>query len=226
MGCGLDDPNFFHDAHLNLPYSRIETRRTLDRGSEDPVGEKGFPSKDASWDKYPGLYYNFGGRFNYENGSTIFTFWPGNFFYRSATDIQPARKGWSWPYPNSNYQGHILRYMLGVWGSSRSPGWDVIRLQDVEPILKGGPEVYWRFPPPFPEPPAQPSVKCGYTGRIGEPMGLPAVFGGGDPQTGPYYPADRDPTSLGNFIFGAPDGVKDGIILTLHTGAEKSEITK
>ena len=60
--------------------------------------------------------------------------------------------------------------------------------------------------------------------RINEPMGLPATFGGGDHETGPYWPADRDPDSLTHFIYGAPDGVKDGVILTLNTGQEKEEI--
>jgi hypothetical protein len=55
-------------------------------------------------------------------------------------------------------------------------------------------------------------------------MGLPAVFGGGDHNTAPYYPADRDPESLGHFIYGAPDGVKDGVILVLTTGAEKDTV--
>lgn len=222
MGCGLDDPNFFRDAHLNLPYSRIETQRTLDKGTYDP-SDLGFPNPDAG--NFPGLYYNFGGRYNPDTHKIIFTFWPGNFFYRSSTDIQPARSGYSWPYPNTNYQGHVLRYMLGVWGSQRNPGKDVIRLQDVTPD-DSQTLLYWRLPPPFPDPPesADPKIACGYTGRIGEGLGLPAVFGGGDHQRGPHWPADRDPESLTHFIYGAPDGVNDGVIHYLTTGAEKLAI--
>jgi type II secretion system protein G len=227
MGNGLDDPNFFRYAANNLPYSRVETKRTLDRGGKcDPTGY-GFPSwTSTDYKTYPGLYYNFGGRFNWENGSTIYTFWPGNFFYRSSTDIQPMRKGWGWPYPNTNYQGHVLRYMLGVWGSQSNPGYDLIRLQTVTPVKEtDSPEpIYWRFPPPFQL--NDPRTICGYTGRANEPIGLPAVFGGGDALTGPYWPSDRDPQSLGNFIYGAPDGVKDGIIHYLTTGEEKSSIVK
>lgn len=220
MGMGLDDPNFFEDAHLNLPYSRIETKRTLDRGDAIDPTQMGFPSKDSASGDFPGLYYNFGGRYNPVNGATIYTFWPGNFFYRSATDIQPARKGWSWPYPNTNYQGHILRYMLGAWGSQRNPGVDCIRLQEVTPD-DAGTQIYWHMPPPWQ---GADDYPCGYTGRIGSPLGLPAVFGGGDHSNGPYWPADRDPSSLGHFIYGAPDGVRDGIILNLSTGAEKDAI--
>lgn len=222
MGCGLDDPNFFRDADDRLTYSRIETKRTLDRGGVfDPRGY-GFPSWDATSDEFPGLYYNFGGRYNHFSGQTIFTFWPGNFFYQAATDIQPLRKGWSWPFVNSNYKGHVLRYMLGVYGSQRNPGKDVIRLQDVTPD-EDGDILWWRYPPPFPDPPDSddPKIQVGYTGEIGSPMGLPAVFGGGDHDTAPYYPPDRDPESLGHFIYGAPDGVKDGVILVLTTGQEK-----
>jgi hypothetical protein len=67
---------------------------------------------------------------------------------------------------------------------------------------------------------------CGYTGSFSsqDGLGLPAVFGGGDHQNGPYWPADRDPESLTHFIYGAPDGVEDGIILRLTTGAEKDDV--
>jgi prepilin-type N-terminal cleavage/methylation domain-containing protein len=228
MGMGLDDPNFFRDAHVNLTYSRIETKRTLDRtGAPNAFDPKayGYPDWNASWDQFPGLYYNFGGRYNTQSQRVIYTYWPGNFFYQAATDIQPARSGFSWPYVNSNYKGHVLRYMLGVYGSQRTPGRDCIRLQDVTPDDTHA-ILWWRYPPPFPDPPESgtPRIQVGYTGEIGRPMGLPAVFGGGDHNTAPHYPADRDPKSLGHFIYGAPDGVKDGVILILTTGAEKSEI--
>jgi prepilin-type N-terminal cleavage/methylation domain-containing protein len=221
MANGLDDPNFFEDAHQNLPYSRIETKRTLDRegspnGAADPTAY-GFPSKNSAQGDYPGLYYNFGGRYNKENGSTIFTFWPGNFFYRSSTDIQPARKGWSVPYPNTNYQGTILRYMLGVYGAQSNPGKDIIRLQEVTPN-DDQEQIYWRLQPPWP---GLDDYPCGYTGRINEPLGLPACFGGGNATMGPFWPPDRDPKSLMQFIYGAPDGVRDGIIHVLTAGAEK-----
>ena len=52
------------------------------------------------------------------------------------------------------------------------------------------------------------------------PLGLPAVVGGGDAKTGPFWPPDRDPEHLGEIIFGAPDGVEDGIILTLNSAGD------
>lgn len=212
MGMGLDDPNFFENAHPDLPYSRIETKRTLDRGKiENP---EGFPRRHPAEGELAGLYYNWGGRIDL-NGRTVIAFWSGNFFYRSAVDILLTE---GWPYPNANGQGHRTRFMLGVWGSSSNEGKDVIRLQDVTPDSSRE-RIYWRYPPSDDE--KYDSIACGYSGKIGEPMGLPAVFGGGDESTGPFFPADRDSDSLGHSIFGAPDGVMDGIILTLNTGFER-----
>jgi len=225
MGCGLDDPRFF-EWGLHPAAPRIETKRTLDRGGAFDPTAYGYPSRNAPSDQFPGLYFNFGGRYNPETKSTIFTYWPGNFFYQSATDIQPARKGFTWPYANRWYQGHINRYMLGVWGSQRNQGMDVIRLQEFSPDDEQK-QIWWRYPAPFPDPPESgtPRVACAYK-ISSESGGLPAVFGGGSAKVGPYYPPDRDPKDLGNFIFGAPDGVRDGIILILDTGAEVEKYVK
>ena len=126
--------------------------------------------------------------------------------------------------------GHVVRYMLGVWGSKRNPGMDVIRLQEVTPDDEAR-LLYWRYPPPFPDPPDSglPKVACRYTcdcSGVGDTGGggLPAVFGGGGHDRAPAFPADRDPDRMGHFIYGAPDGVRDGVILTLNTGEELSEI--
>jgi len=221
MGMGLDDPKFFeHGLHPAAP--RTETKRTLDRGDVFDPTAFGYPSRTAG--EYPGLYYNFGGRYNYQNRKVIFTFWPGNFFYQSASDIQPGRSGYTWPYANRWYRGHVLRYMLGVWGSQRNPGKDVIRLQEYTPD-DDAIQLWWRYPPPFPDPPesGSPRVACGYA-ISAQSGGLPAVFGGGGHDRGPAYPYDRDKKYMGVFIYGAPDGCRDGIILTLDTGQERSAI--
>ena len=44
------------------------------------------------------------------------------------------------------------------------------------------------------------------------------VTGGGDAWTGPYYPYESGPK--GAYIYGSPDGHRDGIIMTLAAGAE------
>ena len=230
MGCGLDDPAFFEYDADNYMMSRCETKRTLDRGGAFDPTQYGFPSRDAPIDGFPGLYYNFGGRYNNDTQKVIFTFWPGDFFYRSASDVQVNRSGYTLPNPNWGYMGHVVRYMLGVWGSQRNPGMDVIRLQEVTPDDEAR-LLYWRYPPPFPDPPESgfPKVACRYAcdcSGIGDTGGggLPAVFGGGGHDRAPAFPADRDPDYMGHFIYGAPDGVRDGVILILTTGEELSEI--
>jgi type II secretory pathway pseudopilin PulG len=214
MGNGLDDPFFFEDAHPNLPYSRIETKRTLDRGGKvDPV-KYGFPNKNAGTGNRPGLYYNFGGRYDQNTRKECITFWPGEFFYKAIPTIIPARKGWSLPYPNQvdlNGFDNARHYILGVWGYEGNKGIDAIRLQEVTPD-QDQEQVFWRLPPPWP---GDKDYPCGYTGRAGEPLGLPAVFGGGDATHGPFWPPDKDPASLGSIIYGAPDGMRDGLIMTL-----------
>ena len=161
MGMGLDDPAFFEFDEENWTTSRIETKRTLDRGGACDPTAYGFPWRESPLHQYPGLYYNFGGRYNYQTGKVIFTYWPGNFFYRSASDVQPNRSGWTLPNPNWGYIGHVMRYMLGVWGSQRNPGMDVIRLQQMTPDDEAR-LLYWRYPPPFPDPPESglPMVAC------------------------------------------------------------------
>ncbi len=229
MGNGLDDPAFFEYIPNETMVSRIEIKRTLDRGGVWDPCDYGYPSRNAGWGHYPGLYYNFGGQYNTETGKTIIAFWPGNFFYRAASDIQPNRSGWSLPNPNWGYLGHVSRYMLGVWGSHRDEGMDVIRLQERIPN-PGSKQLYWRYPPPFPDPPDSgfPRVSCSYavssSGQGESGGGLPAVFGGGGFDRGPAFPADRDSKHLGHFIYGAPDGLKDGVILTLDAGNERSSI--
>lgn len=220
MGMGLDDPKFF-EYGLHPASPRIETKRTLDRGTFDPT-QFGFPSRTDG--EYPGLYYSFGGRYNYDSKKVIYTFWPGDFFYQSASDIQPARSGYTWPFANRWYRGHVLRYMLGVWGSQRNPGKDIIRLQEYTPD-DDRTQVWWRYPPPFPDPPESgtPRVACGFA-ISSQSGGLPAIFGGGGHAQGPVFPYDRDPDSMGHFIYGAPDGCRDGIILYLHTGQEKMAV--
>ena len=110
--------------------------------------------------------------------------------------------------------------------SSRNPGMDVIRLMEITPDDDER-LLYWRYPPPFPDPPESSlpriatryACDCSGVGDTGG-GGLPAVFGGGDHNNAPAFPADRDPKYMGHFIYGAPDGVRDGIILTLNTGEE------
>ncbi len=225
MGQGLDDPNFFkgaiHPGHFF--WSEIETRRTLDRGDWMNVPaafESGGPFNTR-------LYYVFGG-FRLppdavepdQRNEDIYTYWPGNFFYKGTSDQIMARARWTTPVPNTNIGGHFNRYMLGAYGSSMNNGIDTIRTIWWNP---DGEDLFWRSPAPH----AQDTFYLGYDPfmGMGDPGGLPEVFGGGDEWNGPAYPYDMSDEYPEECVYGAPDGIPDGVILVLTNGAEAIEYT-
>ncbi len=222
MGQGLDDMNFFRGATHPGPFfwSEVETRRTLDRGAWMNV-PPAFIS-GGSFDTE--MYYLFGGfRFHPDDidptrqtSDVIFTYWPGNFFYKATSDQVISRQGWTIPVPNTNIGGHYNRYLIGGYGAEGTNGIDIIRLIWYNP---DGDTVHWRCPPPF----DFDCFYCGYelfTGGFGQPGGLPEVFGGGDVWSGPWNPYNKSEEHLDDFIYGAPDGVPDGVILVLDSGSE------
>jgi prepilin-type N-terminal cleavage/methylation domain-containing protein len=236
MGQGLDDRNMFQAIGMGpFFWSEIETRRTLDKGILNDVPAS-FQTPAASDSEPYGteMYYLFGGRRHYikpDNSpppptDVIFTFWPGNFFYKATSDQVISRSGWTIPVPNTNLGGHFNRYIIGGYGAEGTIGRDVIRLEAwaSEAAEEGNQpstenQLYWRCPPPFTED----SFYCGYTkftGGWGEPGGLPDVFGGGDGDTGPSWPYNKSAEHPDEFIYGAPDGVPDGVILVLTNGSE------
>ena len=130
------------------------------------------------------------------------------------------RNGFTIPVPNTGLGGHFNRYMLGAYGSSMNNGIDVIRTIWWCP---DGEDLSWRCPPPH----ALDTFYLGYesfTG-MGDPGGLPEVFGGGDEWNGPWYPYDKSDEHPDECIYGAPDGIPDGVILVLTNGAEAMEYT-
>jgi hypothetical protein len=106
--------------------------------------------------------------------------------------------------------------MLGGYGAEGNTGMDTIRLEQYQP--DGVTRVMWRCPPPF----ELYQFECGYEyfGGFGDPGGLPEVFGGGDAMLGPWNPYNQSDNNRGEFIYGSPDGVNDGIILILTSGSE------
>jgi hypothetical protein len=173
------------------------------------------------------------GQSDVDGGETIKTFWPGQFFYRSGgeffianpTNMQAADYGyiWDWPYNRVN------RYILGGYGSPRTDGDDIIRLTAQDGIaasLYGGtpsamvngalsghyyqdhsdPETY----PPDQSHPDYPDVQVLYSN--------PEVFGGGERGIMPQFPYLESGTKA--WIYGAPDGYKDGVILVLTSGSD------
>ncbi len=235
MGQGLDDRNFFQAIDVG-PYfwSEIETRRTLDKGILNNVPPS-FETETASEDEPYGteMYYLFGGRRHYVEpdntpppaNDVLFTFWPGNFFYKAASDQMITRQGFTIPVPNTNIGGHFNRYMLGGYGAQGTRGQDAIRLEawdasaaEAGNYPSGDNKLFWRCPPPF----EFDSFYLGYEkfGSFGDPGGLPDVFGGGDSNNGPWWPYNKGETHYDDFVYGAPDGVKDGVILVLTNGSE------
>jgi hypothetical protein len=227
MGNGLEDFYFFEHRSGALPLrwtSEIETRRTLPPNQQDVLG---FPELDGT--EFQGLHYMFGGRrqwFTNSNGDkemkTIFTFWPGNFMYRALGTHISERQGWTHYDPGYYIPSQTNRYILCAYGSQSQEGMDIIRLHDRTP---DGEEILYRMPGPWLDPP---SMSMGYAQlRVGWPpwtgnggCGLPEVSGGGDAYTGPYFPYDSGPK--GEYIYGSPDGHRDGIILVLASGSEMS----
>jgi hypothetical protein len=134
-----------------------------------------------------------------------------------------SRSGWTIPVPNTNLGGHFNRYMLGGWGAEGTMGSDVIRLEDRNP---DGGIIVWQCPPPFS---TTYCFQVGYelfTGAFNVPGGLPEVFGGGDAYNGPWNPYNKSTEHPDEFIYGSPDGVKDGVILILTNGSEVEKYVK
>ncbi|MCX6644834.1 MAG: type II secretion system protein [bacterium] len=214
MGMGLDDMNFFKGAlHAgSFSWTEVETRRTLDRGAWMNVPDE---FKDVNTD----MYYLFGGQepmFGNYSGQTIYTFWPGNFFYKATPDtVMGNRHFMEFSQPNTcRIGGPRTRYILGCYGDTGTMGMDVIRLNA---YTESGDNVKWRLPQGM----SILSLDCGYedfSNGTSEAGGLPEVFGGGDEETGPWWYYNEGGTNSGEFIYGAPDGIADGVILVLVDG--------
>ncbi|MCK4720730.1 type II secretion system protein [bacterium] len=229
MGQGLDDMNHFRGATAGIGpffWSEVETRRTLDLGSYMNVP----PAFQSGGCIDTRMYYVFGG-FRMQPGTPcydtigdeiVFTAWPGNFFYKGTTDQVISRQGFTIPVPNTNIGGHFNRYIIGGYGAGGTIGMDVIRTIWWDPE---GADLFWRCPPPF-------EFDCFYLGYdafmggFGDDGGLPEVFGGGDEWNGPWYPYDKSEDHYDSFIYGAPDGIPDGVILVLDNGSEVTAYVK
>ena len=124
---------------------------------------------------------------------------PGSFFYRAVGDIdvvQTTPSG-SPTRDQFRYTG-FERYMLGVFGSDQTKGLDVIRLTGTG-IYRDQPNTpNWDYD---------------------IPLLLPETFGGGDGQNNPFFP--YNPSQEGaEFLYGAPDGFEDGLILVMTDKGE------
>ncbi|MCG3152359.1 MAG: hypothetical protein GEEBNDBF_01656 [bacterium] len=232
MGNGLEHNQVFANWYTNLDQN-IETYRTLWTTTGGNPSAKGFgtcggPNYPGSASNPPGMHYTMGGRrapVNSQAG-TVFTHWPGNFFYRGFGERGLDRKGWTYQNSASFTRSHVARYMMGAYGGYTTEGTDAIRLEGTSPT---GTPIRYRFPPPWP-----PEGAAGYLGitlgygcvgsgndwGAGWTTGLPEVAGGGNANRGPAFPPDRDPKYNNQFIYGAPDGQPDALVLILTAGDE------
>lgn len=156
------------------------------------------------------------------SGVTLKAYWPGEFFYRSGGTYMfpqnflietlpnpnpPMNEIWKFKYTR------IDRYFLGGYGSMRTDGMDVIRLTDVQGSAVNN--------------------LVGTAGGTYEPhpnylrtestlinFSSPECFGGGERGKMPYYPY-LDPAS-GDWLYGAPDGFRDGVVIALSSGTDKA----
>jgi prepilin-type N-terminal cleavage/methylation domain-containing protein len=231
MGNGLEDFYFFEHRPGGYPEawtSVVETRRTLPPGQEAVLG-----FEEIDDDTLPGVHYMFGGRRQIirKDGElkelkTVFTYWPGNFMYRGLGSHTSERHGYTYFDPGYVLSAKTDRYILAAYGSFGTEGLDVIRMHAKTPPTPDDDseyEILYRMPAPWPDPP---DMSFGYAQiRVGWPpwpgsggCGLPEVSGGGDPFHGPHYPYDSGPKKA--YIYGSPDGHRDGLVLVLASGSE------
>lgn len=224
MGNGLDHPMVYRrnpSSEGNRAESVvIETRRTLTTVTGGNPQAKGF----ADWEQR-GSHWNMGGRRQKitVNGQqrlqTVFTHWPGNFFYRGLPERFTIRKGWTIDEPNWYHHTAVSRYLLGVYGAYTSEGVDAIRLEQHCNTCPDGSDtngMRYRLPGPF----GSYVFTLSWMPLSDRRGGMPEVAGGGNDAQGPWLPYDQSKEYPGAFIYGAPDGHSDALILLLTPGDE------
>jgi type II secretory pathway pseudopilin PulG len=216
MGNCLDDPRFLFSEYgvpTRLQYTMGRSGMFLgviDNGSPNTFFTMGgipqwsSSNPGASDLSVPQLNYWWPGEFFYRCG--------GDFFVANALDVSaPEYENiWGWPYMRVN------KYMLGAYGSLRTEGLDVIRLTTkegeaasvapgaIDGMIEGQ---YYQDHNDTSREASHP----GFTARVG--YSNPEVFGGGDKGLMPQFPYYSFGTR--KWIYGAPDGYPDGIVLVL-----------
>ena len=241
MGNGLDDPMFYGrtDALEHPPIALMDFSLTINDAALPP-------GMMNTLSDPPQLHYMMGGRRNPSGGDPIKAWWPGEFFYRAGWTTQKNHEAFGIGIPgHPAYRTGPYTYMLGVYGAANTKGMDIIRL---EPKYMNGADLFYRLPPPWninSSIDGVTTIKLGVyvsgsilEGTAGDnaSRGIPECYGGyglkylGEGESGtdprpswPYF--SWNPASSGfEFAYGAPDGISDGVILTLTPeGAFKSE---
>lgn len=235
MGNCLDDPRFLFSRGDAGPGTTEPSRLEWTMWNRDDQ-YLGVRNEDS-----PNTFYCMGGlpQWSRENlgesdpeGQSIKAFWPGQYFYRSGGDFFIANplnvEGetyediWGWPYMRVN------KYMLGGYGSPRSDGMDVIRLTSesghaastitgaIDGMIQGESYTNHQDPTSGTSHPDFPEVEVMYAN--------PEVFGGGERGLMPQFPYYQSGTKA--WLFGAPDGYRDGVILVLTSGSDSAKFTE
>jgi len=229
MGNTLDDPRFLFTAY-GMP-SRLQYTMLPVPQAYIGVLNNQSPNSFYCMGGLPGWMRENLGQSDLE-ADAIKAFWPGQFFYRCGGEFFVANpvnvsgpdyeQIWGWPYMRVN------KYILGGYGSPRTDGMDVIRLTTESgeaASTKGGAimgaisgEYYQdqsdntlnRSHPDFP------LIEVQYSN--------PEVFGGGQRGLMPQFPYYQTGTKA--WMFGAPDGYRDGVVLVLTSGSDSAKFTE
>ncbi len=147
--------------------------------------------------------------------------WPGEFFYRSGGDYffseHPHRISgpeystiWDWPYAK------ITHYMLGAYGPVTTDGIDVIRLttKHYETAARRDGAITGRIEHEYYQSYDDPDIDQSHPDFVVRvDYSNPEVMGHGNRGIMPQFPYYQSGTN--EWMFGAPDGYRDGIILVL-----------
>ena len=154
---------------------------------------------------------------NDRQSRTLKAFWPGQFFYRSTgeiilrsesdkTYIESIKNIWDVQFVSIN------RYILGCYGASRTAGEDIFRMTDAAGLAIN-------------------NVNGADNGGVYSANGLfhdvlfssPETFGGGSRNIMPIFPYyTEDNNQVRTYIYGAPDGYVDGIIMVYTSEQDSS----
>jgi hypothetical protein len=177
------------------------------------------------------------GQSDLDSGETIKSFWPGQFFYRSGGDFFVANAVnmdednygtiWDWPYMRIN------KYMLGGYGSPRTDGMDVIRItceDGSSASLPGGNTAdpcdgVIDYQSQMYQDHTNPELDRSHPDYDLEVQySNPEVFGAGERGLMPQFPYTQAGTDA--WLFGAPDGYRDGVIIVLTSGSDSEKFTE
>ena len=164
-------------------------------------------------------------------GEAIKAFWPGQFFYRASGDFFLANPLnvtgaeyediWGWPYMRVN------KYILGGYGSPRTAGLDVIRLtiEDGSAASTQSGAISGMISGEFYQDSTDPEYASSHPDlEIEVGYSNPEVYGGGQRGLMPQFPYYKSGTHA--WMFGAPDGFRDGVIIVLTSGSDSAKFAE